>query len=306
MNAIQMSWVLGGRLASGAMVMTLAATLLAGSPARAQSASTSDANAPTALSGGTTERIDELALVDSQTGPERPGNCSGLDALDEAVERRLLAPVHDMVFSDTPFSELMLDLRNVHQINLLLDQSAIDDSLDSDTSISIEGLGQVTVERALTEVLNSHNATFIIRGGIVKVISRDVAEDPEFFERRIFDCAELSAKLPRRLVDRLPKAPEAGIPAASPPAAAPESDMALGQVETPAPAPVPRAQRPDLTTLEELIVDSVDPDTWSKTGNGDAVIWELNGRLIVHAPGSTMRGVRDFLRELEANYLGNE
>lgn len=304
MNAIQMSWLLGGRLASGAMVMTLAATLLAGSPARAQSASTSDANAPTALFGGTTERIDELALVDSQTGPERPGNSSGLDALDEAVERRLLATVDDMVFSDTPFSELMLDLRNVHQINVLLDQSAIDDSLDFDTSISIEGLGQVTVERALTEVLNSHNATFIIRGGIVKVISRDVADDTVYFERRIFDCAELSAKLPRRLVDRLPKAPEAESPAASPPAAAPDSDMALGQVE--APAAATPAKRPELTTLEELIVESVEPNEWRKTGNGDAVIWEVNGHLIVAASGPTVREVRDFLRELEANYLGNE
>jgi hypothetical protein len=234
--------------------------------------------------------------------------------LNDRTEKIMRQMVDAIVYAETPFSEVMLDLEATYGFSMLLDQSAVDDSLDNDTTVSVR-LAGVSLERGLEELLKSCNAIFIVSDGIVRVISKDVAEDPEFFERRVFDCAALAGKLPKRIKDRLPlenslggvaggsrdALPSNDEPSPSSPASstvlATNSGQGFGGGGGNA---VPRG--PEMTTLEELISAVVCHDNWSPSGNGDAVLYELNGRLIVHAPGPVMREVRDFLEQLKAEY----
>ncbi len=254
------------------------------------------------LEGPNGKRDDHLTVV--------PGRF-----LNDRTEKIMQQMVDRIIFDDTPFSDVIRELEARYGVSMLLDRSATEDSLDEDTTVSVD-LAGVSLERGLSELLYPHNATFIVSDGIVKVISKDVAEDTYFFERRVFDCAALAGKLPKRLKDRILRENMDAGESVSPSAAEAANDApaqpgpvfptvlvnnteqgALGGDGGPAVPP-----RPEMTTLEELVSAVVDPDEWSRTGNGDAEIYELNGRLIVFAAGPMVREVRDFLEHLKAEF----
>lgn len=112
--------------------------------------------------------------------------------IDEEILRDLDQTVDDFVYDDTPFSEVMLDLKSKYNINIVLDASAVDDSLDQDTSVTISVNG-IRLKNALRLLLAQHNATFIVRDEVLRIISKDVAEDPEFFVTNIYNVGDLVA-----------------------------------------------------------------------------------------------------------------
>lgn len=231
---------------------------------------------------------------------------TGASALNDEAERALATVVDGFVYQDVPFSEVLADLRKRYGVNCLLDTSAKEDALVEETTVNANLRG-LPLEVCLKELLYSHNATLMVRDGIVVFISKDVASDTEYLELKVFDCTELAKRIPLRLADRFP--PRADVNASIVPVvgggmfsqqagAGQDTDGAKGEGAKPAMVLLAAPSR-EMTSLEELVSRMVQPDTWSRTGNGDSELYEVDGKLIVTAPRSTVRQVAGFLAALE-------
>ena len=97
-------------------------------------------------------------------------------------------------YDEVPFIDLMESIREVHGINVILDHSAEDDALNLDSVVSVQ-LKNARLATALQTLLSKNNATYVIQDGLLKIISQDVASDPDYFRRKIFDCRQLLQKI---------------------------------------------------------------------------------------------------------------
>ncbi len=110
---------------------------------------------------------------------------------DEKILRALNEPF-DAEYDETPFIEVMDELRDNYKINVVLDQSAKDDSLTEDEPVTFKVTG-IRLKNALRLMLKEKNATFIVRDETLQVISLDVASDPEYFVRNVYNVGDLVA-----------------------------------------------------------------------------------------------------------------
>lgn len=118
---------------------------------------------------------------------------SAASQLDAQMEQKLKRPV-TLMYNEIPWSEVESDLENQFGINIVLDQSALDDTLSDDEPITFD-LKNIPLEHGLIMMLKPKNATFIVDHGVMVVISRDDAADPEFLQTKMYDCRELLAKM---------------------------------------------------------------------------------------------------------------
>nr|ABX10569.1 hypothetical secreted protein [uncultured planctomycete 5H12] len=110
---------------------------------------------------------------------------------DEKILRALNEPF-DAEYDETPFIEVMDELRDNYKINVVLDQSAKDDSLTEDDPITFKVTG-IRLKNALRLMLKEKNATFIVRDETLQIISLDVASDPEYFVTNVYNVGDLIA-----------------------------------------------------------------------------------------------------------------
>lgn len=115
---------------------------------------------------------------------------------DEKILRKLDEEV-TLEYDETPFIDIMDEIREEHGINIVLDQSAIDDALTEDDTITFNVKG-IRMKNALRLMLDKNNATFIVRDEVLRIISKEVAGDPEYFVTNVYNVGDLVA--PRRSV----------------------------------------------------------------------------------------------------------
>ena len=130
---------------------------------------------------------------DKQTATEVNGQQPSKSKIEnDAVWKKLQEKV-DLEIDEMPFGDV-IELLREKGLNVVLDQSAEDDMLTIDDPVSIS-VFDVKFRTALKLMLWRSNATYVIRDGMVLVISWDVAYDPEYFARRIYDVRKLLAKI---------------------------------------------------------------------------------------------------------------
>ena len=113
------------------------------------------------------------------------------NASDEQILNALDEPA-DLDFEDTPFIEVMDFLRDEYKINVVLDQTARDDSLTEDELITFNVKG-IRLKNALRLLLSEKEATFIVRDEVLRIISLSSASDPEFFVTNVYNVGDLVA-----------------------------------------------------------------------------------------------------------------
>ena len=246
----------------------------------------------------------------------------------EEIEQKLKRPAA-MEYDEMAFVEVMDELRDHNGINVILDQSARDDSLTEDELITFK-IRDTSLATALRLMLSQYNATYVIDDGVLRVISMDVASDPDYFRRKIFDCRELLAKIARAdsrvgqpilmhsgLMHRgggggrsgggfgggggggvFSIAPQAGGQAN---ASAGSTANTAQQATTTSTSPLqnfPKVTSEQLLT--ELIRISIDPDGWEDT-NGDGTIMVLGGLLVVAQTQTVLEEIEQLLEDLNRN-----
>ena len=99
-------------------------------------------------------------------------------------------------FDEIPFVELKEELATKTGLNFILTDSASDDALTADETITFE-INGMPLGKALELMLAPYNATYVIDSGVVLFISLDEAEDEKWFRVKMFDCRELVKVLPK-------------------------------------------------------------------------------------------------------------
>jgi len=82
------------------------------------------------------------------------------------------------------------ELTNQSGLQFVIDQTAEDNDLvrEKEISFSVESIRMRT---GLEMMLKKYDGTFVIRDGVVVIISIDAASDPAFFRRKTFDVENL-------------------------------------------------------------------------------------------------------------------
>ena len=177
---------------------------------------------------------------------------------NQRIEKALTESCN-FVLDETPFVDVMDDIRETYGINVLLDSSAADDSLTVDEPISFS-IREIPLRNALMLMLKSKNATYQIEGGTLKIISLDVANNREYMRRKIFDCRKLIQKMDQEAFG---------------------SDFND--------RPDPPSER-----LQQMIQSTVAPTNWA-----DASLEFVNGLAIVVASESMLNQIEDLLIDFE-------
>ncbi len=139
-------------------------------------------------------------------GPQEIGEGSSAVAqLDAQLEQKLKQPA-TLIYDEIPWNEVQSELEKKFDINIVLDQSAIDDSLTSDEPI-YSNLKNIPLEQGLIILLRQKNATFVIDHGVMLIISLDDAAEPTYLQMKMYDCRELLGKLDLKQSSNFPKPP---------------------------------------------------------------------------------------------------
>ena len=173
-----------------------------------------------------------------------------------------LKKIVSLKFEKTPFSKVEQKLETLSGLNFVLHHSASDDDLAHDDEISFE-LVDTPLDKALSLLLETKNATYVIDDGIVILISLDEANDDEWLRLKMYDCRDLVKVL---LAKNRP-------------------DPNGGQ------------------TLLDMVQSMISPDTWEETSDGTGTVVLADGTLIVKQTEQIHLQIEKFLADLEASVL---
>lgn len=243
-----------------------------------------------------------------------------------------LQQIIELHYEEIPFVEIMENLADDLQINIVLDQSATDDSLTEDQPITFKAR-ELPLSSALGLMLEAHNATYVVDRGVLKIISRDIADDPTYFRRTLIDCRRLIAKLEKFESLETEELPGMGRGGGAGGLGGPGGVGGGDDEEEGVRGPVGQLvnQRggggggglggggisgdgiggggftghwnpSDVVAqnIIDVIQTSISPDGWDVT-NGDATVTDLYGILVVVAPERTIKEIKDFLQDFEHN-----
>ena len=116
--------------------------------------------------------------------------------LSDKTRQRLQEPI-TLDYEEVSWSDVERQLEERLGINIILAQSAKDDSLDVDEPMSMQ-LRDVPGNYALRLLLREKNATYFVQSGVIQIISIDDAEtDPKYFVRKVFDVDDLLGAIKR-------------------------------------------------------------------------------------------------------------
>lgn len=212
------------------------------------------------------------ATAEKSTSPpkktiSRPSNGN---SRTQAIQRAL-DTVTSIDYVDMPFVDIKRDLEDKYGINIVLDASAIDDSLTEEELITFRVMN-IKLKHALTLMLRDFNATYVNKDEVIRIISLDNVGDPENFVKRIVGVKSLL--------------------------------QTIGRIDT------RTSDSNSATSPESLLIRTitsvVHPDQWATSGKGEAAIEIIGGVLVMRGPEFLMDEATHFIKDLEAEILAQD
>jgi len=249
------------------------------------------------------KQVVDDPFSDSGKSPKGPPMMSGSAKRDAATEKALES-LCSLEYEETQFSDVKAELEEHYRLNIVLDQSAMDDSLTEEELVTVRLRG-ISLAKALDLMLRPFNATYTIDEGVVVIISKDNMFDPEHLRLKMFDCKKLVAALPARGRQGFPIVPNGGggggVFCIEDAVKKETGGKAPPSAKTPKPTSPPSSEN----TLLNLVQTMIEPDSWSRDsqgGEGRAEV--INGILIVHQTESVLRQISEMLKDLRGKVLG--
>ncbi len=106
----------------------------------------------------------------------------------------ILQQIHPQIGEKTIRMDRLIGQLRRAGLPVILDETARDDSLDEDESVSLDLPGEPLRAR-LNQTLKRHNAVLAILGDRLLIISLDVANDPEYFSTVSYDVTSLAVEV---------------------------------------------------------------------------------------------------------------
>lgn len=182
----------------------------------------------------------------------------------QAIKEALDSPAN-LEYGEVPFNDVKLELEDKFGINIVLDQSAIDDALSEEELVTVRLRG-IKLKNAIRLMLYDFNATYVIGDEVLRIISLSNVGDPENFSQRIVKVKSVLQTIGR-------------------------NDSRASDLKSPI--------SPE-SLLIKTITSVVQRDQWAISGQGEAVIEIIGGVLVMRGPELLMDETTDFLKDLEA------
>ncbi len=183
----------------------------------------------------------------------------------------------ELNFEETKLPDAIEWLRASTGANFIIDQAVLDAGTDTGYSLKVASL---PAKDALELIATVYGVNYVVRDGVVHLISKDQAKGGEYVE--IYDVRDLISKV----------------------ANFPSTDFNLSPSGAAAEEP-PEAGEPQVTVIEgdalrELITNNIDPSTWE--GNKDVTInLQASGALVVRQTADVHHKIVKLLHDLRAN-----
>ena len=266
------------------------------------------------------DRLAGKTTVSSPTtssDSQNPG-MSEMGWRNEKIRKALNEPV-SFFYDEMPWCEIEAELEERYGFNIQLDQSARDDSLTQNEPLTSDLKG-IALKNALRIALKEKNATFLIRNGVLLIISLDDAEDARFFEHSFINVRPLLAQInelekarigqPRIRRNVAPEVGGGGGGVFNRVSQADGQQVPSEVADKPSSQPVCSPPQPvELVTAESLLMDlihsSVECDSWEETGQGLATIQIIGGHVVLNTNSESSDKLRDFLEDLNYNLSRN-
>lgn len=109
---------------------------------------------------------------------------------DDYIRRRISTMRITVRFEETPIKEVVQYLRDVVDINILLDRD-----VDGDRTVTLEARG-ITVKSLLDYILNPHDLTWLIHEEILHIVPGDHPLVRKRMKLRVYDIQDMLYRLP--------------------------------------------------------------------------------------------------------------
>lgn len=162
-------------------------------------------------------------------------------------------------YDGVQLSEVVKQINRKYSVNIVIDRSAIEDSLDPKSPVTFAAK-DVTLQQGLQLILSEHNATILVDDAAIRIISKDVAGEPDFQATRVFNVIGLLESISRSNRN---------------------TDKSME------------------SSLDDAIKAIVNPDCWDTT-MGESTISIVGGMLVVRASHETLVNVEQFISKLTA------
>ena len=216
-------------------------------------------------------KAEQAKVVPKKAGPRHSANTLKAHQLRDTLES-----ITNLEYVEIPFIDVKRELEDKYGFNIVLDQSAIDDSLTDEELVTVR-LRDISLSNALRLMLRNFNATYVVQDGFIKIISIDNAGDPFFFSQRMINVRSLLGLIRQR---------DSRLAESQPP---PEGKTALNPERM----------------LIEAITTIVGPDQWASSGQGEATIQVIGGVLVMSGPDYLLNGVSNFIHDLNLELSEN-
>jgi general secretion pathway protein D len=246
------------------------------------------------------------------------------------IRRKLKIPVLPS-YSDMPLSEVVDGLSKLAGINIHLDPRGLSqEGVQSDVPVTLNLGREVSLESALNLILEPLHLTYMIKDEVLKITSEQIRDGE--MKRRVYNVADLVIPIPnfvpssnmglQGLINDAyanmpfsngarPNGPVSMVPQTAPPGAVPGSALAQqfvnpnapGASSTPmggGPGGMGGAANADFDSLIDLIVSTVEYDSWMENGSGQGEIqpFPTNLSLVVSQTQNVHEQIVDLLEQL--------
>jgi hypothetical protein len=185
-----------------------------------------------ASSGGADSAVRAIRTIDAvkvreSRAREKNEVANEAPATDDQIRTALRTRI-DLIFDEAPFDDVRIQLQNDLKINILIHPATME-FLDGDTLTS-SNLTGVEAGKGLRMVLNSLDATWVVKDGVLLIIPKNREFEPEFLVRRLIDVQE---HLNEHAVGDLAKTADASTTGAHGAAAESKLQLVLHETVTP-------------------------------------------------------------------------
>lgn len=236
--------------------------------------------------------------------------------LNEMIEARL-KELDTMDYKDVEWAEVRRDLWERYELGIVTDQTALDDKLTEEEPMALTARN-LPLEVCLVELLKPKNATFLVKDGILRVISLNHVDDPQFLTTRTYDCRRLIESIDLQKSSSMFDQQGNEMTKTTGTSAARmfglDGTLSSAQMKPGESNPViensPRfnsnsvAAIPTTKSKEDFLIQLIsimvgEADKWSTKGQAPYSISVVNGFLVVAAPREVHRETESFLQTLE-------
>lgn len=203
-------------------------------------------------------------------------------AIDNTI-REKLNQNHTFSYDSVPFSDVQSMLRKQLKMNVVIDPN-LEGVLDEDTEVSAN-LVNIRLADGLRTMLRCVDATFVVKDGLLLIISVDDENEPEYLVRQMVDVSDLLVLLKQNKTDQQDSNTEVLVvePVESPSKSNEAAFGGSGALPTKTVVPKSVAAKSQPTVDDELIntiTEIVCSDSWTRNGSGNGEIRIIGGVLV--------------------------